>query len=184
MIPAALEKSNGAALDWILDTFVDIPEVHLVSIAVFSLQEVSVADGSCSKSERLNAVLMRKFDRHLLTLSLRHVAYDDAKKFLLYLNDLIKNHWFLTSEDDIDNCPIACWLMWCTSLVDAHYTKFILHNDTFEIENLLASISDCTKVLNSVAEVEPFLMMTYSKVSFEPTADTTTRWRTETVIFE
>lgn len=182
VIPAALEKNNGAALNWILDTFLDIPEVHLVSMIVNSLKEVSGRKGFLM-NEMLNKLLLRKFDKSILIASLRHVMYDDIKKLISYINSLMSNHWQFDFDQEDEN-PMKSWLSWCSALVDAHYTKFVLHNDTSLIQNMLDSVTECAKVMKSVADIEPFLLMTYSKTMFEPALNTHNRWRTETVVFE
>lgn len=178
-----MEKSNAHALDWILDTFVDIPEVHLVSLVIFSLVDISkIADGM-PNHERLDKILQRKFDKSLLTSSLKHIAYEDVKTLLGYINNLIRTQWQFEVELE-DESPMQSWLKWSSALIDAHYTKFILHNDTNIIDSLLESVSECTQVLKEVEDMEPYLLMTYSKTSFEPAPDTMKRWRTETITFE
>ncbi|ODM87413.1 Nucleolar protein 11-like [Orchesella cincta] len=180
VIPAALEANNSSALDWILDTFSDIPEVHVVSMVVFSLKEVKESN---EVNERLNKLLLRKFDKQLLTSSLRHIPYEEVKKLLGYLNALIETNWELKIDYE-DESSMKSWLKWCSALIDAHYTKFVLHSETDIIENLLQAICECTKVMEAVQEMEPFLVLTYSKTSFEPNSSSISRWRTETITFE
>ncbi|ODM93880.1 Nucleolar protein 11 [Orchesella cincta] len=162
VIPAALEANNSSALDWILDTFSDIPEVHVVSMVVFSLKEVKESN---EVNERLNKLLLRKFDKQLLTSSLRHIPYEEVKKLLGYLNALIETNWELKIDYE-DESSMKSWLKWCSALIDAHYTKFVLHSETDIIENLLQAICECTKVMEAVQEMEPFLVLTYSKNFF------------------
>ncbi|CAL8074699.1 unnamed protein product [Orchesella dallaii] len=180
VIPAALEAANTSAIDWILDTFSDIPEVHVVSMVVFSLKEVPE---SYVISERLNKLLLRKFDKQLLTASLRHIPYEEVKKLLAYLNSLIETSWELKIDYE-DEYVMKSWLKWCSALIDAHYTKFVIHSETDVIEKLLHSVSECTKVMETVREMEPFLVLSHSKTSYEPNSSLISRWRTETITFD
>jgi hypothetical protein len=85
---------------------------------------------------------------------------------------------------EVDNGDILrrC-VTWLTCLLDAHYTNFVLGNESDLVDKLLGVVERGTAWMEEIAELEPYLILTRGKIDFHPKPNPHSKWRTEVITF-
>jgi len=206
----ALEQNNLAALDWIMDAFTDIPEAYLITILSYllshlaeptvvkklnasnassndvSVEETEVDSLVYSPDLRINRLILRSFDEKELIRNLPSLDFDRVRQFIRYLKSMMDQFWpSLQHQEDEDNKEgdASCWMKWISALLDAHYPKFVLNNEIGLIQEMLVVMEDRSKFMDAIEELEPYLLLTYNKVKFDPSPNPNSKWRSEVITF-
>jgi len=199
IVPGLLEQENLDAVDWMLNTFYDIPEHHLVTILAFLLKKLSVpteTEEKCIYGEcpELGTLIQREIDTNKLTAALQSLDFDRVLLFVSYLRcrienmmpteipkDQVPNERMGGQEDD--DCIAQC-VQWLSCLLDSHYTHFVLGGQVPLVEKLLKMVKHSTEWLEGIAELEPYLLLIQKKIDLTPKPHPRSKWRTEVLTFD
>ena len=185
-----METTNLSTIDWILSSFWDIPEYHLVSLLggllknqsdSLDLENSNGQEKSTFVSDsRINSIIKRPCDHQLLVKSLATMDYKSVRIFLTYLYSTMECGWVLDSSNtDL----LSSILKWTNALMDAHYTKFVFNSETDLVQMMLRILNEKMEIVASIQELEPLLLMIKANIKFEPGLSSSRKWRTETISF-
>jgi len=207
VVPTIVEKRNFAALNWCLDYFTDIPEPLVITILTLLLSSIektemrmrrkSSSSGGEEESDKetpipaypsnrqINQVLDRPFEQRQMIRSFRSMEFQHVKKFLEYLYCRLEASWDLNLEDPDENTSrISNLIKWICTIFDAHYPQFVFHSETEIVESLLSLMEEKSKVMRDIEGLEPLLVSSLAKVSFQPNPSPHSKFRTETALFD
>lgn len=138
-------------------------------------------DSITASHSLLDLILSRSVDPAQLVGALTSLDFILSRRLALYLKFKMESALTMGSESGDDTMTSS--VLWLTSLLDAHYTHFVLGDELSLVEELLSVVAKGAAWLEAIAELEPYLILTQQKIDFQPRPNPHSKWRTEILTF-